>query len=126
MVAWVSITLGSLLFPESLGSCFLGITGKSIGCLSSLSRLSALHVNEAVDIDCEDLLRLKSLQELEMGSTSTEDEQLTKLSSLEHLTDLTLHLAAEGPSKSTNVLGISVHLLKHATEAPDNRTGSAA
>ena len=96
-----------------MGDWFLGITGKSLGSISSLSQLCSLHLNEAFEIDCEDVLALVALEQLEMGALSSEDEHLSKLSALKHLKDLTLHLLDAESPRCTNIVGIRVHLLRH-------------
>jgi len=92
------------------------LTPKLLKHLGGLTDLRALHISGITVLDSDDLLNFHDLHQLEMGARSAEDDHLSRLSALKHLTDLTLHLpdsTGEPPSIRIKVLGIKVQLLRH-------------
>lgn len=93
-----------------------GLTPKLLKHLGGLTDLRALHISGITVLESDDLLNFHDLHQLEMGARSAEDDHLSRLSALKHLTDLTLHLpdsTGEPPSIRIKVLGIKVQLLRH-------------
>ena len=99
----------------------LGITKDALAFLFSLSELRALHLGGVLDLDCRGILPFAQLRHLEITCRSTQDEQLSQLSDLKHLTDLTLHIAGgyhDGRTMCIKVLGVRVHIIGSGVSMP--------
>lgn len=108
-------TQNQKLFVQSI--CCLGLTPKLLKGLGGLTDLRSLHISGITVLDSDDLLPFMDLHQLEMGARSAEDDTLSRLSVLKHLTDLTLHLPDGKRGEPSRVcikaLGIKVQLLRH-------------
>lgn len=91
-----------------------GISAKSLAHLT-LSHLSSLHVNTALDIKHDHLSKLTALEFLEFKADIFEEDHLRKLiHGLKHLRDVIVHVSTAGVDRCMNMSGKRI-LVKHAT-----------